>query len=152
MTIREHSPPSPSPAADAEDPIIATGSSIDQVSTPTLPPVMTDGPADDRTSPPVIEIIDDDENVFPTSVPRSLSAEEYFESFPFSTEHRTSLQTLHVITEHIHKSEVGLRLDWFFTIADTDQVRVSLPIFSHCLPGGSEDFLMTPQKTYRAST
>ena len=108
MTIREHSPPSPSPAADAEYDI-ATGPSTGQASTPTKLPALLDGAGDDPTSPPVIEIIDDDDDDLSTDITVQLNAEDYFRQFPYHERFRSALHALRAITDHVQKSELNQR-------------------------------------------
>lgn len=120
MTIREHSPPSPSPAPDAADGRVDTGDSTDLVPTPKIPPAMTDGAGDDHTSPPLIEIIEDEDDDPLTNVTIDTNAEQYFERFPYLNDNRTPLQILRTITDHVHKSELNLRREWFLVIADVD--------------------------------
>jgi ubiquitin carboxyl-terminal hydrolase 34 len=101
MTIREHTPASPSPAED-EDNQIATATSTDQASTPTTSPAMVDGADDDPTSPPVIEIVDEDE--LSASFTVQINAEDHFRQFPYREGFRNALEALRQITNHVQNS------------------------------------------------
>lgn len=110
MTIREHSPPSPSPVPDEVHDHITTGPSSDRESTPTRSPVMLDGARDDPASPPVIEIIDDDEDDLAANISVQLNAEDYFRQFPYSDRFRSALHAVRGITDHVQRSKRDLRL------------------------------------------
>lgn len=105
MTIREHSPPSPSPVPDALHDYTSTGPPSDREATPTKSPIMLDGAQDSPASPPVIEIIDDDDDELALNVSVQLDAEAYFWQFPYSDRFRGSLPAIRGITEHVQKSE-----------------------------------------------
>lgn len=109
MTIREHSPRSPSPAAEPEHRHTATEPSADQSPAPALAysVALLDGSRDDSTSPPVIEIIDDEDDPS-TSTTVQLSAEDLFRQFPYHERYRSALQTLHIMTDHVQKSKLEL--------------------------------------------
>lgn len=106
MTIREHSPPSPSPVPDESHDRIDTGPPSSPESTPTRSPIMLDGARDDPDSPPVIEIIDDDEDDLSTGVSVQLNAEHYFRQFPYTKSFNgNALQAVRGITDHVAKSK-----------------------------------------------
>lgn len=106
MTIREHPASSPPPADDDEPDAIVAGPFTDRASTPTMSPAMIDGADDDPTSPPVIEIVDDeDEDELSGSFTVQLSAEDHFKHFPYQERCRNALEALREITNHVHKSE-----------------------------------------------
>jgi ubiquitin carboxyl-terminal hydrolase 34 len=104
MTIREHPASSPPPADDEEHNHIATGYSTDQASTPTMLPAMLDGTEDDPASPPVIEIIDDDDEPA-TSFMVQLNAEDYFRQFPYQGRFRSYSEALREIQKHVQNSK-----------------------------------------------
>lgn len=109
MTIQEHTAPSPSPAADVDSDHIATKTSTDQKSEPTMSPAMMDGASDGHTSPPLIEVVvsddDDDDDDRSDNLTVHLDAESYFQDFPYHDRFGSALRTLHGIMEHLHKSE-----------------------------------------------
>lgn len=103
MTIREHSPPSPSPATEPEH----NHTAIDNKS-PGITPVhslaMLDGASEDPASPPVIVIMDDDDyDTVPPSITVQLSAEDFFRQFPYNERFRGHSYALHVMTDHVQK-------------------------------------------------
>ena len=104
MTIREHTPASPSPADGDEHDHIATATSTNQASTPTTSPAMMDGADDSAKSPPVIEIIDDDEDELAPSFMVQMNAEDHFRQFPYRAGFRNALEALHEITQHVQNS------------------------------------------------
>ncbi len=109
MTIREHSPPSPSPTADTEHEDVAVEHSVHQTPTHAQSITMLDGTGDSSTSPPVIEIIDDDDDDdLPTGVAVQLSADDFFRHFPYSERFRTVSQTLRAIIDHVQKSKLDI--------------------------------------------
>lgn len=109
MTIREHSPPSPSPTPDLEHEDVAIGYSARQTPTHAHSIEMLDGTRDNRTSPPVIEIIDEDEeDDLSTSFTVQLSAEDFFMQFPYSERFRSVLQTLRAIIDYVQKSKLDI--------------------------------------------
>ncbi|KAF1925634.1 uncharacterized protein M421DRAFT_7661 [Didymella exigua CBS 183.55] len=105
MTIREHSPPSPSHAPDEVRDCISTGPHPDRETTPNRLPIMLDGARDDYTSPPVIEIIDDDDDDLSMIASVQLNAEDYFRQFPYSDRFRGALNAVRGITEHVQKNQ-----------------------------------------------
>lgn len=118
MTIQSQGTASPSPAADVDTPSpspavgvhrghIATETSTVQRPKPTSIPAMLDGASDDCTSPPLIEIIDDDENDDNSAAGFTVhfDPESYFGEFPYYDRFGTASRTLHAITEHVQNSE-----------------------------------------------
>ncbi|XPS80524.1 Ubiquitinyl hydrolase 1 [Ascochyta lentis] len=105
MTIREHLASSPSPAEDGEHVHIATGPSAERASTPTALPIMVDGADDDPTSPPVIEIVDsEDENEPTATFTVQFNADDHFRQFPYRVRFKGALNALREITSHIQKN------------------------------------------------
>jgi ubiquitin carboxyl-terminal hydrolase 34 len=106
MTIREHSPPSPSPVPDESCDRTNTGPPSSPKSPPTRSPIMLDGARDGPDSPPVIEIIDDDEDDPSTGISVQLNVEDYFRQFPYTNRFQGhALHAVRGITEHVAKSK-----------------------------------------------
>lgn len=106
MTIREQSPPSPSPVPDESHDRTHTGPRSSPESTPSNPYIMFDGTREAPHSPPVIEIIDDDEDDLPAGIFVQLSAEDYFKQFPYTNRFQGhALHAVRGITEHVAKSK-----------------------------------------------
>ncbi|KZM26818.1 Ubiquitinyl hydrolase 1 [Ascochyta rabiei] len=105
MTIREHLASSPELAEDEEHTQVATGPSINQIPTPTASPVMVDGAQDEPASPPVIEIIDDEDENEPTATfTVQLNAEDHFRRFPYRARFRSAMDALREITSYVQKN------------------------------------------------
>ncbi|KAJ4343616.1 hypothetical protein N0V95_006624 [Ascochyta clinopodiicola] len=105
MTIREHLASSPSLAENKEHAHVTTGPLTEPTFTPTASVVMVDGAQDDPTSPPVIEIIDDEDENEPTATSMvQLNAEDHFDQFPYRVGFRSALDALREITSHVHKN------------------------------------------------
>jgi ubiquitin carboxyl-terminal hydrolase 34 len=67
---------------------------------------MLDGARDDPDSPPVIEIIDDDEDDPSTGISVQLNVEDYFRQFPYTNRFQGhALHAVRGITEHVAKSK-----------------------------------------------
>ncbi|KAF3033433.1 hypothetical protein E8E12_003281 [Didymella heteroderae] len=106
MTIREHSPPSPSPAPGESHDHITSAPPSSPESTPNSSPAMLDGARDVPESPPVIEIIDDDEDDISASISMQLNAEDYFRQFPYIDRFQgVASHALRGITEHVAKNQ-----------------------------------------------
>ncbi|KAJ4986384.1 ubiquitin carboxyl-terminal hydrolase [Stagonosporopsis vannaccii] len=126
MTIREHSPPSPSPAAEPEYKHVAAKSSVGQSPEPTPfhSLAMLDGTRDNSASPPVIEILDDDDDDLSTSITVQLNAEDLFRQFPYHERFGSAVHTLHVITDHVQKNQdiphdlLPLLAEWLNSLPD----------------------------------
>lgn len=140
MTIREHSPPSPSPTADPERETVTADSSdhhleVQDSEVASMQSVaMLDGAIDDSVSPPVIEIMDDEEDDLSASITVQLSAGDFFRQFPYHQRFGDALRALHAIIAHVQKSMSILSLT--LLIAYTVQIKTSLTTsFPRCLDG-----------------
>lgn len=110
MTIREHSPPSPSPVADESHDRTNTGPPSSPESTPNRLPAMLDGARDNPDSPPVIEIIDDDEDDLSAGISIQLNVEDHFRQFPYTNRFQGhALHAVRGITEHVAKGKGNTR-------------------------------------------
>ena len=106
MTIREHSPPSPSPVPDESHDRTDTGRPSSPDSTPTRSPIMLDGARDNPDSPPVIEIIDDEDDDLSAGISVQLNAEDYFRQFPYTDRFQGhALRAVRGIAEYVAKSK-----------------------------------------------
>lgn len=152
MTIREQAAVSPSPEEDdARDP---SSPSRSRASTPTTLPVMVDGAGDDPKSPPVIEIVDDeDEDDLVAKFTVQPDAEAYFRQFPYHGTFRNALEALREITNHIQKSKCRKSLrEIARTSAYTTQIWTFPTTSFRCWPSGSKTSPKTPRPICSRST